>query len=147
VSVRLLDINVLVALLWTNHEHHRSASDWFKVHQRPGWATCPFTQAGFVRISSNPRVFRDAPGPCRAVEILEANLEHPAHRFFRDDIPFSKAVAPFGDRLRGHQQSTDAYLFGLAIHKRAILVTFDASIAALVGEGSLHRKSLEILRA
>ena len=145
-SVYLLDINVLVALLWTNHEQHQPASDWFKVHQRAGWATCPLTQAGFVRISSNPRVFPDAPTASKAVEILEANLRHPTHHFFKDDVMFPKAVSPFEERFLGHQETTDAYLFGLAIHKRAVFATFDTGVAALVEAQSVHLKSLAILR-
>ena len=146
-SVYLLDINVLLALLWTNHEQHQAARAWHQSHQRFGWATCPLTHAGFVRISSNPRVFSEAPSPSKAVEILTANLNHPTHHFWKDEIPFDQAVTPFANRLTGHQQTTDAYLFGLAIHKRGVLATFDTSIAALVQENSGQLKSLEILKA
>jgi toxin-antitoxin system PIN domain toxin len=145
VSVSLLDVNVLVALLWTNHEHHQAARDWYKSHQRAGWATCPLTQAGFVRVSSNPRVVADAPLPAKAIEILKANLNDPTHHFWKDEIPFVDAVALFRDRFTGHQQTADAYLFGLAIHKRGILVTFDTSIAALAPEGSSYLKSLQFI--
>jgi toxin-antitoxin system PIN domain toxin len=145
VSVYLLDVNVLVALLWTNHEHHQLARAWFTTHHRSGWATCPLTQAGFVRVSSNPRVFPDAPAPSKVVEVLESNLKHPAHRFFKDEIGLARAVQPFEDRFSGHQQTTDAYLFGLAIHQKAVLATFDKSVAALVGQGSIHLKRLEVL--
>src|SRR5438093_13765750 len=104
-SVYLLDINVLVALLWTNHEQHEAARDWHQSHQRSGWATCPLTQAGFVRISSNPRIFPDAPSSTKAVEILKANLKHPAHRFWKDEIPLAQAVTPFAGLFTGHQQT------------------------------------------
>jgi toxin-antitoxin system PIN domain toxin len=136
--VCLLDINVLVALLWTNHEQHQAAGDWFESHQRAGWATCPLTQAGFVRISSNPRIFPDAPPPAKALEILKANLDHPSHHFWKDEISLAQAIAPFAGRFSGHQQTTDAYLFGLAIHKRGVLATFDTGIAALVEENSVY---------
>lgn len=145
-SIYLLDVNVLVALMWTNHEQHQAAWDWHRSHRQYGWATCPITQAGFVRVSSNPRTFPDAPSPAKSVEILESNLKHPTHRFWKDEIPFAKAVKPFAVRFTGHQQTMDAYLFGLAIHKRSVLATFDTSIAALVEENSPHLKSLEILR-
>ena len=146
-SVYLLDINLLVALLWTNHEHHESASTWFRAQRQSGWATCPITQAGFVRVSSNPRVFPEAPLPCKALEVLEANLQHPRHSFWEDDISFAEAVAPFAGLFSGHQQATDAYLLGLAIHKGGILATFDASVAALIEPGSSYSESVEILGA
>jgi toxin-antitoxin system PIN domain toxin len=145
VSVYLPDINLLVALLWTNHEHHEAAATWFRSLQRNRWATCPFTEAGFVRVSSNPRVFRDAPPPMKAVELLETNLPHRNHVFWEDDVPFAQAIGLLGTGLTGHQQVTDAYLFGLAIRKGGTLVTFDAGIAALVEPQSPHLNSLEIL--
>ena len=145
-SIYLLDINVLVALMWTNHEHHDVASAWYRTHQRNGWATCPLTEAGFVRISSNPRIFPHAPVPAKAMELLRVNTTVPAHRFWKDDIPLAQAIAPFGMRFNGHQQTTDAYLFGLAIYKRGILATFDAGLTGLVEENSVHLKSLAILK-
>jgi toxin-antitoxin system PIN domain toxin len=144
-SPYLLDINVLVALFWTNHEHHEAAIDWFRRRQKAGWATCPLTQAGFVRVSSNPRVFPDAPSPAKAVEILQANLKHPAHRFFKDEIGFPEAVKRFSGAFSGHQQVTDAYLFGLAVHRGGVFTTFDTSVSALAAEDSSLLKSLEIL--
>jgi hypothetical protein len=105
------------------------------------------TQAGFVRISSNPRIFPDAPSAARAAEILKSNLNSPEHRFWKDEMPYDQAVSPFASRLSGHQQVTDAYLFGLAIHKRGVLTTFDAGISALVEEGSRHFDALEILKS
>jgi len=147
VSVHLLDINVLVALLWTNHEQHEAASRWFRRHQKNGWATCPMTQAGFVRVSSNPRVFADAPTPVKAAGILESNLAHTTHRFFADELRLAEAITPFGDRLLGHQQVTDAYLFGLAVHHKAVLATFDTGIATLIGDDPALRRSLAVLDA
>jgi toxin-antitoxin system PIN domain toxin len=146
-SVYLLDINVLVALLWANHEQHEAAAAWFGAHQRSGWATCPLTQAGFVRVSSNPRVFPDAPAPAKVLEILETNLTHSTHHFWKDDISFADAVLPLASRFTGHQQAMDAYLLGLAIHKSGVLATFDESIAALMEPRSPHAKALNILRA
>jgi len=46
---RLLDVNLLMALLWENHEHHISARSWFK--SVSAFATCPVVQLGFARVS------------------------------------------------------------------------------------------------
>jgi uncharacterized protein len=145
-SVYLLDVNVLVALSWANHEQHEAATSWFRTHHRSGWATCPLTQAGFVRVSSNPRVFPDAPSPSKVLETLETNVSHPGHRFWKLDIAVSDAVSPFGDRFASHQQTTDAYLLGLAIHKNGILASFDSGIAALLEPRSPYLRALEILQ-
>ncbi|TLZ12344.1 MAG: hypothetical protein E6K34_17875 [Gammaproteobacteria bacterium] len=50
----LLDVNVLIALLDSDHTLHGTAMSWFAKHAREGWASCPITQNGCVRIMSNP---------------------------------------------------------------------------------------------
>ena len=49
--VSLLDVNVLVALFFPDHVHHDLAHDWFADHRHEGWATCPLTENGFVRVA------------------------------------------------------------------------------------------------
>jgi uncharacterized protein len=142
---RLLDTNLLIALLWPAHERHDLAVKWFARHRGDGWATCPVTQAGFVRIVSNPAFSRDAVRPREAVEVLSANLAGPDHTFWPDDASFPEAVAFARLRLIGHQQVTDAYLLGLAIRHGGLLATLDERIAALVEPKSMERRALEIV--
>lgn len=139
----LLDTNLLVALLWPAHEFHEAAQTWFARNQRGGWATCPLTQSGFVRVISNPLFSRDAVSPAEASERLAANLGSARHRFISASISFAKAVAPFAGRLRGHQQVTDAYLLGLAVHHGIRFATFDRALSVLAG--GEHRAVLAIL--
>jgi toxin-antitoxin system PIN domain toxin len=128
----LLDVNVLVALLWRTHEGHEKAQTWFVQASKAGWATCPFTQAGCVRILSNPAFSRNAASPLQALKLLSVNLNHPSHIFWPDDLPFADAVAPMERLLVGHKQVTDAYLLGLAIRRKAKLVSLDRSISGLL---------------
>src|SRR5262249_31680377 len=51
----LLDINVLLALLDSDHVDHQLARDWINAEIQYGWASCAITQNGFVRIISQPR--------------------------------------------------------------------------------------------
>ncbi len=141
----LLDTNLLIALLWPSHNQHETAALWFATHRSQGWATCPLTQAGFVRVVSNPAFSRDAVRPRDAVQVLAANIASQDHLFWSTDIPVPNAVSFAGLRLLGHQQVTDAYLLGLAIHRGGILATLDRQIGNLVEPGSEHAKSLEIL--
>jgi predicted nucleic acid-binding protein len=49
--VALLDVNVLVALLVPEHEHHTRAVDWFATDGvEYGWATCAVTELGVIRV-------------------------------------------------------------------------------------------------
>jgi hypothetical protein len=84
-KVALLDVNVLVALAWPNHAHHELALRWFKKHQKWGWATCPTTQSGFVRVSSNQQVLPNAKSPHEALLLLRRITVLPHHVFWADD--------------------------------------------------------------
>lgn len=141
----LLDTNVLVALLWPTHAQHQAAARWFTKHRAKRWATCALTEAGFVRVVSNPAFSRDAVTPREAAELLAANLAAPDHDFWACDLSFGSAVAASGPRLVGHQQVTDAYLLGLARKHRGMLATLDHKIAALTVAGSDERKALELI--
>jgi toxin-antitoxin system PIN domain toxin len=145
VNAFLLDVNVLIALLWPAHEAHARAQRWFAKNADQGWATCAMTQAGFVRIVSNPVFSRRIVSPRDALEVLQGSLQHRAHRFWTEDIGIAEGVTQFGRRLTGHQQITDAYLLGLAIHKKGRLATLDASVASLLPEQSAARSRVVLL--
>jgi len=144
-SASLLDVNVLIALMWPAHQSHSQVEDWFSRHASQGWATCPFTQAAFVRLLSNPAFSRDAVTPHEAITLLSANLKHRYHRYWDDEISFAEAVKEFEGRLVGHRQVTDAYLLGLAIHKKGKFATLDRSVQALLPQDSPHRHRVEII--
>ena len=143
----LLDVNVLIALMWPAHESHPEAQRWFARNARRGWATCPFTQAGFARIVSNPAFSSDAVTPQEAIGLLRANLTHRFHRFWRDDLTLAEAVEPFGERLVGHQQLSDAYLLGLAMHRGGKLATLDRAVLTLLPHDSLERDRIEVIQS
>jgi toxin-antitoxin system PIN domain toxin len=128
----LLDVNVLIAMAWPTHNAHEKVQEWLARHAREGWATCPLTQTGFVRILSNPAFSPNALTPSDALTLLQANLGHPAHRFWADELGLGQALEPFTGRLAGHQQVTDAYLLGLAMSKKGRLVTMDRAVRTLL---------------
>jgi len=137
-TAALFDVNVLIALMWPAHERHRRVQEWFGEHAGSGWATCPFTEAAFVRIVANPAFSRDAVTPWEAAKLLEANTKHEGHQFWGDEIGFVAATRGFQHRLSGHQQVTDAYLLGLAMHKKGKLATMDKGVLELLAERSLE---------
>jgi toxin-antitoxin system PIN domain toxin len=141
----LLDVNVLIALGWKGHPNHIRAQHWFAKNCEAGWATCPFTQAAFVRIVSNPAFSADAVLPVEALSLLATNLGHPSHQFWADNISLQDAVRHFEGRLVGHQQITDAYLLGLAIHKKGRLATLDRSVTELFARGDPRANAVELI--
>jgi toxin-antitoxin system PIN domain toxin len=128
--VHLLDVNVLIALGWPNHKHHDSARRWFASIGGGGWATCPFTQCAFVRISSNPKAVGAALPPAQAVAAIARMTAHSQHVFWADDLPVASAYFPAAI-LRGHQQVTDAYLLALCASRGGQLATFDTAISGI----------------
>jgi toxin-antitoxin system PIN domain toxin len=145
VTAFLLDANVLIALAWPAHEAHTGVQQWFARNSRQGWATCPLTQAAFVRILSNPKFSAHAVTPREALNVLSANLQHSGHQFWRDEIGLLEALKRFEGRVVGHLQVTDAYLLGLALHKNGRLATLDKAVGSLLAEGSPERSRIEII--
>jgi len=143
----LLDVNVLIALTWPTHVHHVAARRWFDRDSRGGWATCPITQLGFVRVSSNPAAIRDAVRPAEAVAMLERLTALPGHRFWPDEVAVTLA-GPFASlSLVGHRQVTDAYLLALARHHGGKLATLDRGVPDLVSERGERRTWVELIEA
>ena len=139
----LLDLNILTALFWPAHEHHDAAHRWFGARGDERWATCPFTQLGFVRIASNPAFSRDALSPPEAVALLAENLKHQGHEFWSERLEVPAALRGMEPGLHGHRQLTDAYLLALATQRRGVLATFDRGIRTLAG--SSFASTVEIL--
>jgi toxin-antitoxin system PIN domain toxin len=132
--------------LWENHKFHASVTRWFASKENRGWATCPITEQGFVRIVSNVAFMKPAPGIRSALELLQKTTEASKnHEFWADDLPLSALSTSIRGRLQGHQQITDAYLLALAMHQDGWLLTFDRRIIALAPEGSTERNALKIL--
>jgi hypothetical protein len=144
-SAYLLDVNVLVALTWPTHIHHLAARSWFDRVSGGGWATCPITQLGFVRVSSNSKAIRDAVTPREAVAVLKRLTDLPGHRFWPDEIPVT-ATGPFESlSLVGHRQVTDAYLVALAQHKGGKVATLDRGVPGLLPDRDGRAKWVEVI--
>jgi toxin-antitoxin system PIN domain toxin len=143
-KVSLLDVNLLIALAWPSHIHHRDAQAWFSRNVAGGWATCPLTQCAFVRISANRKIIPEAVTPKEALALLDKMVSLETHTFWKDDVTILDKHIPL-TLLVGHRQVTDAYLLGLALHHDGQLVTFDGGILDLLPSNSSHRKALQII--
>jgi uncharacterized protein len=139
----LLDVNVLIALVRADHVAHKAAKRWFQQLGGGRWATCALTEAGFVRIITNPRFLDSPPEVGEALDMLQLMTRLPGHQFWTMDLSFLEAVAPVQEKLFGHQQVTDAYLLGLAIKKHGKLATFDRGVSRLVD--TELRRYLEVI--
>jgi hypothetical protein len=120
----LLDVNVLIALLDSDHSLHRPAIGWFDRHANEGWASCPITQNGCVRIMSNPG-YPGALPVHGVVERLAKASKTRLHEFWPDDLSLLDPELLDSSRIHGPRQITDLYLLALAVRHGGRFVTFD----------------------
>lgn len=132
--VALLDVNVLVALFDPDHVHHEIAHDWFADHHAAGWATCPITENGFVRVVSNP-AYGSGVRSAAVIAGLRKFCDASGHAFWADGVSLVDEALFNPAMISGHRQLTDIYLMGLAHRMGGCLATFDKTIPikAVVG--------------
>lgn len=126
--IRLPDVNVLVAIAWPEHVLHQSAVGWFDAHADEGWATCPITESGFIRVSCNASAVGDAVRPLEAVRLLAELRVVGRHQFQVDDVGPSVDTDFPASICAGHRQITDAHLLTLATRNGLTFSTFDRGV-------------------
>lgn len=137
---------MLVALFDPMHIHHEAAHDWFGENRSRGWATCPLTENGFIRVVSNPRYPGQGTSLRDAIARLAEIRQSTDHSFWQDSVSVCEADVCQPAYIQGHRQLTDVYLLGLAVANQGRLVTFDRSIPLRAVAGAEPRH-LEIVGA
>jgi hypothetical protein len=124
----LLDVNLLVALFNPDHIHHNTAHDWFAESHTDGWATCPITEQGVVRILANPKYWSEFERTASVLDRLQKFCASRHHRFWPDAVSLRDKKLFNLSYISGHRQLTDVYLLGLAKKMGGRLATFDQTI-------------------
>jgi toxin-antitoxin system PIN domain toxin len=137
----LLDVNVLIALIDPAHVQHDRAHDWFAAKGKHGWATCPLTENGVLRIVGHAR-YPNSPGtPAAVAEVMAILCGLGGHEFWPDDVTLFHTQLVDTARLLDSAQVTDTYLLALAIAHGGKLATFDRHLvtdAVVNGATALH---------
>jgi predicted nucleic acid-binding protein len=116
--IYLLDVNMLIAAIWRDHQDQRRVEAWLRGKQT---ATCPISELGFLRISSGDTFpLRAEPEPCR--NALSEFVRKHRCRFIPDDFSPQRITA------ESSRQFTDLYLAELAERHRMKLATLDTRI-------------------
>ena len=125
----LLDVNALVAALWSAHVHHATVHRWLEaLPETDAVLTCGLTEAGFIR------VINAAYGvPVADAKAVLAAFRERAKLGYLADTPSPLDALPAW--VRSHKQVMDGYLIGLAEHAGARLATLDRGIpgAKMIG--------------
>lgn len=139
--MHLLDTNILIALCDADHEHHQMVRNWFGLNSRQGWATCPLTENGLLRIMGHPN-YPGGPGsPAQIIPLLRKLRSHRMHNFFPDTITLADEYLFPNLAGLGPKEITDLYLLALAVHNKARLATLDQKMEAkrvTGGQGALN---------
>jgi len=135
----LLDVNVLIALHDRDHVHHRRASDWLATNIHHGWASCPLTQNGCLRIMSQA-AYPNVQPLSTLVAMLSSATQHPQHQFWHDDISVMDPSLFHHPHIHSARQLTDLYLLALAVRNGGRLISFDQRIplSAVAGAEGRH---------
>jgi uncharacterized protein len=131
----LFDVNMLLALADARHTHHARATEWRRAHAADGWASCPLTQNGFVRIASQ-KTYPAAIALPDALALLRRTTQRPDHAFWPDDLSLLDQTVIDHRYLLGPRQITDVYLLALAVKHGGRLVTLDSGIAPAAAIGA-----------
>ena len=134
----LLDVNVLIALLDSDHLHHARAAAWLKDNIRSGWASCPLTQNGCIRIMSQPGYPNALPAAAVA-ERLAAATGTNHHAFWPDAVSMLDAGRIAWNAVLGSRQVTDVYLLALAVQQGGRMVTLDHAVPLKAVPGAKAR--------
>ena len=135
----LLDVNVLIALLDAAHVHHATARDWLAQNIEHGWASCPLTQNGCIRIMSQQAYPATLPPATVARRLAEATATQ-WHAFWPDSVSLLGSKSVSWDKVLGSRQVADVYLLALAVCNGGRLVTFDRAVPvqAVAGADAAH---------
>src|SRR5215469_13188840 len=125
----LLDVNVIIALLDPDHAFHDRAHNWWTANAKQGWASCPLTENGVVRIMSNPAYSRQASfAPGDLIGRLRKFVERSNHEFWPDDVSLRDETIFSASHIHSSRLITDLYLLALAVRHQGRLATFDRGI-------------------
>lgn len=137
----LLDVNVLIALIDPAHVGHDAAHRWFEDEGRAGWATCPITENGVIRIVAHAK-YPNCPGsPAIVSDVVRRLCELDGHQFWPDNLSLTASPRIDPDQIMTSGQVTDSYLLALAAERGGRLASFDRRLshkAVKGGRAALH---------
>jgi len=131
----LLDVNVLIALVDPEHEHHHISRAFFREECRSkGWATCAITENAVLRIlghCSYPNTPNMTPREIRP--LLQRLYAQAGHTFF-DRSPSIMDTHRF-PAIPASKHLTDIFLLATAVMYQCSFVSFDRRIDSSILPG------------
>jgi uncharacterized protein len=132
--MKLIDLNVWIALINGNHVHHAQAAQFWQ-SEASEMAFCRVTQLGFLRLTTNKLVMNEEPfTPKQAWAAYEELISQPRIVFCDESaaLPAQFKRYTLQSRLTAGDW-TDAYLASFAKTSGCTLVSFDAGFSRFAG--------------
>ena len=104
--------------------------EWFSGRSDSRWQTCPITESGFVRVSSNPKILPHPIGVASAIQYVRELRKFGDHGFLADDVSVTDPDFP---EVHGYRKVTYAHLLTIARRNGVPLLTFDKAFADEAG--------------
>ena len=130
------DVNLLVYAYDSTSPHHAAAARWWSecLSREEPVGLAPVALFGFVRLTTNPRVFREPLTVGEAADLVRSWLAQPSARVLdpspdhvEEVLRLLVAVGTAGNLV------TDAQLAALAMEQDAVLHTSDADFVRIPG--------------
>ncbi len=125
--MHLPDINFWLALAFEVHAHHRIAAAWFEKTEPDSCAFCRLTQQGFLRLATNPAVFKNEAVTLEGAWSCYDSLTSDERVYFmKEPLGIENAWRPLTSKQAySHRVWNDAYLAAFAQVANLEIVTFD----------------------
>jgi predicted nucleic acid-binding protein len=119
----LADVNVLLALLVRQHEHHKLALQWFDGLTTDEAGLCRFVQLALIRLLGNSHIMGDDAVPAgTAWRLIEELLQDERIAFLSEPAGLDRALPPL---LTPGKSVSDVYVAAFATASARTVVTLD----------------------
>jgi len=131
----LADVNVLLALLVRQHEHHKAARRWFDRLAAGEAGLCRFVQLALIRLLGNRHIMGDDAVPAATAWRLIDELAQDERIAFAPEPDFLDSVLPtlLNSPVPTGKLIGDAYLAAFSIAGSRRMVTLDRGFRQFKG--------------
>jgi hypothetical protein len=134
--VKILDVNVLVYAFRADAERHQDYRRWVQalVDTEAAFGAVEQALAGFIRVTTHPRIFRQPSRLEEALEFVDVLLKHPGCRVVRPSVGHWALFSRLCRRARAKGNLVgDAWFAALAIEAGGTWVTTDRDFSRFPG--------------
>jgi len=126
-EIKLVDANVWLAIAYSDHVHHVTATKWFDQQGDEACAFCRITQMALLRHLTNAQIMGEfVQSQKEAWRIYDTLLQDPRVTVLREPATTENLFRKLTQsNSPSHRAWTDAYLAAFALSTLSQLVSFD----------------------